>query len=179
MTRRLLNLLTVLSLVLSVVVATAWVRSYRWRDHVSVHARWGEGRHHLSINLYSIRGILLLTVEPVTYSDQDLVYGRSPSGLVTNWDPSVANNLEINTGDGRPWNRVGLDYSFGVVTPTLHRMTAPHALPAIGFAAAPALSALFWRRRQIRAAHHCRSCGYNLTGNVSGVCPECGKDRSH
>lgn len=22
---------------------------------------------------------------------------------------------------------------------------------------------------------HCRTCGYNLTGNVSGVCPECGK----
>ncbi len=22
---------------------------------------------------------------------------------------------------------------------------------------------------------HCQSCGYNLTGNVSGVCPECGK----
>jgi hypothetical protein len=23
-------------------------------------------------------------------------------------------------------------------------------------------------------AGHCRRCGYNLTGNVSGVCPECG-----
>lgn len=22
---------------------------------------------------------------------------------------------------------------------------------------------------------HCLSCGYNLTGNVSGVCPECGE----
>lgn len=22
--------------------------------------------------------------------------------------------------------------------------------------------------------HICRSCGYNLTGNISGVCPECG-----
>jgi hypothetical protein len=22
---------------------------------------------------------------------------------------------------------------------------------------------------------HCRKCGYNLTGNVSGVCPECGE----
>ena len=24
----------------------------------------------------------------------------------------------------------------------------------------------------------CRHCGYNLTGNVSGVCPECGKPTS-
>lgn len=22
---------------------------------------------------------------------------------------------------------------------------------------------------------HCRKCGYDLTGNVSGVCPECGR----
>jgi hypothetical protein len=22
---------------------------------------------------------------------------------------------------------------------------------------------------------HCQGCGYNLTGNVSGICPECGK----
>lgn len=22
---------------------------------------------------------------------------------------------------------------------------------------------------------HCRKCGYDLTGNVSGVCPECGE----
>ena len=25
-----------------------------------------------------------------------------------------------------------------------------------------------------RPKGRCRSCGYNLTGNVSGVCPECG-----
>ncbi len=26
-----------------------------------------------------------------------------------------------------------------------------------------------------RIAHgHCQQCGYNLTGNTSGVCPECG-----
>lgn len=25
------------------------------------------------------------------------------------------------------------------------------------------------------AARHCDQCGYNLTGNVSGVCPECGE----
>jgi predicted RNA-binding Zn-ribbon protein involved in translation (DUF1610 family) len=31
------------------------------------------------------------------------------------------------------------------------------------------------RRRIIRDQKGlCRSCGYNLTGNMSGVCPECG-----
>jgi hypothetical protein len=32
-----------------------------------------------------------------------------------------------------------------------------------------------WRRRLRRPPGHCQSCGYNLMGNVSGVCPECGK----
>jgi hypothetical protein len=27
----------------------------------------------------------------------------------------------------------------------------------------------------IRQAGHCVSCGYNLAGNVSGTCPECGE----
>jgi hypothetical protein len=32
------------------------------------------------------------------------------------------------------------------------------------------------RNRRLRRAHPdlCPSCGYDLTGNVSGVCPECG-----
>jgi hypothetical protein len=32
-----------------------------------------------------------------------------------------------------------------------------------------------WRRwHQPLGPGHCQACGYNLTGNVSGVCPECG-----
>jgi hypothetical protein len=27
-----------------------------------------------------------------------------------------------------------------------------------------------------RQPGHCKDCGYNLTGNVSGVCPECGTE---
>ena len=30
------------------------------------------------------------------------------------------------------------------------------------------------RANQRRRRGHCRKCGYDLTGNVSGVCPECG-----
>ena len=29
-------------------------------------------------------------------------------------------------------------------------------------------------RRPFYPPGHCQKCGYNLTGNVSGVCPECG-----
>lgn len=33
----------------------------------------------------------------------------------------------------------------------------------------------WWIDRHRFAAGHCQECGYNLTGNVSGRCPECGK----
>lgn len=32
------------------------------------------------------------------------------------------------------------------------------------------------RRRRRRRKGLCAQCGYNLTGNVSGVCPECGSE---
>jgi hypothetical protein len=34
---------------------------------------------------------------------------------------------------------------------------------------------LWWIDRHRFAAGHCQECGYNLTANVSGRCPECGK----
>jgi hypothetical protein len=39
------------------------------------------------------------------------------------------------------------------------------------FAAIPTV--WFWRKRKGKRGG-CLNCGYNLTGNVSGVCPECG-----
>ena len=34
---------------------------------------------------------------------------------------------------------------------------------------------LFWRDRR-HPPGHCQACGYNLKGNVSGMCPECGSE---
>ncbi len=41
--------------------------------------------------------------------------------------------------------------------------------------AVPPTVILFWRVRQHRIVPlgYCQQCGYNLTGNESGVCPEC------
>ena len=37
-------------------------------------------------------------------------------------------------------------------------------------------TAILWHRDPGRVLPgHCRKCGYDLTGNVSGRCPECGK----
>ncbi len=34
---------------------------------------------------------------------------------------------------------------------------------------------LWWHDRHRIPAGHCQHCGYDLTGNTSGVCPECGR----
>jgi len=41
------------------------------------------------------------------------------------------------------------------------------------FAVMPAFCLIQWVRRPARPGA-CRACGYDLTGNTSGVCPECG-----
>lgn len=44
----------------------------------------------------------------------------------------------------------------------------------IPFGIAASVSYVFWRRLHAPLPGHCRKCDYNLTGNLSGVCPECG-----
>lgn len=63
---------------------------------------------------------------------------------------------------------VGIPVSGGLV------VRLPFLLPFLGAAGVTAY--LFWRDRPI-PSHCCQQCGYDLTGNVSGVCPECGMDR--
>lgn len=50
-------------------------------------------------------------------------------------------------------------------------LTIPLWIPLV-LTASPA-AYLFYRDRRI-PPHCCQSCGYDLTGNTSGVCPECG-----
>jgi hypothetical protein len=57
-------------------------------------------------------------------------------------------------------------------------------LAVAGFMAFPFLAILWMllrdaimlrrRRRRAQIVGVCFACGYNLTGNVSGTCPECG-----
>jgi len=48
----------------------------------------------------------------------------------------------------------------------------PLWIPFVIFAIPTA--SLWWIDRRRIPPGHCQRCGYNLTGNVSGLCPECG-----
>ena len=45
---------------------------------------------------------------------------------------------------------------------------------SIGLASVPGVVAIAHPRRPSNSPGHCKTCGYNLTGNVSGKCSECG-----
>jgi hypothetical protein len=88
---------------------------------------------------------------------------------------------------GVPCGRVSLyaspgapAFAWSIETRTLTQPTGPVSVLTIPlwmpFMAIAALTLCFWRldRRRIPAGH-CKKCGYNLTGNVSGRCPECGE----
>jgi hypothetical protein len=51
----------------------------------------------------------------------------------------------------------------------------PHWSIALMFVVLPAAWLLQWAKaRRLPKAGQCRTCRYDLTGNISGVCPECG-----
>ena len=57
-------------------------------------------------------------------------------------------------------------------------LRVPLATSFLVFAAYPALAFIRGpvRRHRRRKRGQCVGCGYNLTGNVTGVCPECGTE---
>lgn len=86
----------------------------------------------------------------------------------------------------REWSNM---IRFGFAAPSPNVQTSPKQVPGMGymvfplwvplllFAAYPIL--VFIRgplsRRARRKRNECVHCGYNMTGNESGVCPECGE----
>ncbi len=69
-------------------------------------------------------------------------------------------SLRLNPADD--WHRLA-----GVGMGLINLVAAPFVAFAVG------MVAHFWRHRRFPPGH-CSRCGYDLTGNVSGKCPECG-----
>lgn len=87
---------------------------------------------------------------------------------------ALVNEPQLKIADGALW--VNLGVAWVATQPPqpkyLHFLRVPFPVILVPLAI---VTALFWLAgREGRPAHHCQRCGYNLTGNVSGTCPECG-----
>jgi len=75
-------------------------------------------------------------------------------------------------GFGRTFRSKDGPYSFGPALITQLGHVKPLWKP-LAFIIVPT-AFLWWLDRRRIPPGHCQNCGYNLTGNVSGTCPECG-----
>jgi hypothetical protein len=132
--------------VLSIIVITlAWGASLRW------HISSGGLRWWMTLDAGAFTA-------NVAYGPGDYDSGRGPLSVI---------RRPLRPLHGWTWRptyfRVWRSGDIGIVFP----LWIPFVM-GIAFTA-------FARRRARRASEgHCRRCGYDLTGNVSGVCPECG-----
>ena len=97
----------------------------------------------------------------------ELSIGRALLGV--SWDAEFPSGciVERNSAVHQRW-ALGLDYS-----DRESRLFLDVPLYMVLIAVGIPTAWLWWRDRRYPKGH-CRSCGYNLTGNTSGVCPECG-----
>jgi hypothetical protein len=191
--RRLLNLLTALSLLLCVADCGMWVRSrdsfdhLRWRYAVEVSPR---ERCERSLHVLSVRGRMILA------SSRDRYSPFPPWKEWTQPQPRVGVTLETSSDEAGWANFEQEMYTFadrfarhrllGVAT-VEYGSTANHGGPSRDFAGvivphrlfalALALPAAGWavaRRRARRRPGHCPRCGYDLRATPD-KCPECGR----
>lgn len=179
MRRRLLNLLTLLSLLLCAAAVGLWVRGYRVVDVAVVAAGRADTRATVvdEWKLMSGKGVLALIWQRDTsppappfgeagprFSHSTLAPQAFAVARATFWQRLGFNRTDHAALDPAypAWSR----RSRAVRVPYWSLVLASGALPAWRL---PRL----WRTRRTVARGHCLACGYDLRA-TSGRCPECG-----
>ena len=123
-----------------------------------------------------LAGCIVCRDKPQPYRHSWVLWGSICHGLVRSgdypWstDPDTVRPLFDQGIFGRTYHREEFRYcTVNVAVTPLWSLTALFATyPTIAFFRGPVRR---WRRRR---NGWCVDCGYDLTGNVSGICPECG-----
>jgi len=163
--RYIFNTLTVISLLLLLAVVGLWVDSFwtvrKWYSHTYVehetdYTLWVHSAMSdigaVSFWRYEIKGMPKPTIDKIKAKIiPGATFTSQPADLPMYW--------------------------WGFKFTTDHRRIAvavPHWFLALIFATFPAIWLIKWNKRRKLGPNACPSCGYDLTGNESGVCPECG-----
>jgi len=162
--------LATLSALICAAVAGAWPRSYFTDTTFSVTTR------SISVCVRFVRGHVGLGLSHPEdgFSETDVGFGLSSYSY-----PGMGSDLEYlisDNPDGHKWTLGGLGFYFAresisggadwwIVLPGWF-VTLLAGIVSIGVARR--------RRPKSRATGRCSKCSYDLTGNQSGICPECG-----
>jgi hypothetical protein len=170
--RWIFNITAVVSLLLCLATVAVWVRSHYFLDGITV-LQW----HSLHVESLAGSGCLGWSAdESPPWNAKPLppmhVFIRGKPYLESGYDMEVMK-----------WHVAGVGY-LSVDIPLASGQVAkprglivPYWLPASCTAMMPALWLIArLRNRSKRLVGRCATCGYNLTANTSGVCPECGTD---
>ena len=149
--RYIFNTLTVVSLLLMLGAVGLWVDRY-WHVASVGFVTQDKLHHYQLVSKHS--GVLIGHYESRLRSGF-FFFGDSRAYLTHTGLPSV--------GPSRP--------SFYVLE---HKLIVPHWFLTLIFAILPAIWFIKWRKRIKLRPNSCPSCAYDLTGNVTGQCPECG-----
>ena len=168
MTRRLLNLLTALSLMLCVAVMVLWVRSHWAGDYVS----WGDKR--------GLGGIITGRGDMMVYSESVVVDGVEMGEWA--WGLQWESREPVDLRKMRPaytqphFERFGFRWETGKRSKDLRNVEGYVPLWSLAFVTSALPAAWLWRRVN-RDRHNipgrCPSCGYDLRATPDR-CPECG-----
>ena len=145
--RRLFTLTSGLSLLLLLATAVLWVRSY---SISAARMTIGDELELGNVEVYSVWGRLSVASGPPPATTSKTVVTTAPDG-------TTVETTSVHAYLPR------------------HRVSVPYLAVVPLTALLPILCVIRARRtaRQSRDPQ-CVACGYNLTGNISGVCPECG-----
>ena len=184
MKRRLLNLLTALSLLLCVAVCVLWVRSY-WRYDLA-----GWDARSVAPILGSYRGHVLWAAE---WGGEESRSGSLPRSDSDSGDDGPDDRRRFNYDNGPVdsdsevvWNNLrrkaalsvaGFIYTFAAdSTPPFRMVITPSWFVALLCAILPARRLWRSRTRRLRSRRGlCPACGYDLRA-TPGRCPECGRE---
>jgi len=159
------NTITVVSLLLMLGVVGLWVDS-TWQ--------WCSLRLPLVQDWYaqlssSLDGIGLKVVE------LDALIKRDKDSL---WSAARVKNEGAQWLLGDSMERDWFAFEFARVEiprSIIYSISFPHWFLTTIFAILPAIWLFKWNKRRKLGPNACPDCGYDLTGNTTGTCPECGK----
>jgi hypothetical protein len=153
-------------LVLSLLIAIAWVMSIPWwwaADYHTVDNRINNPTHR-TYRCGSGGGCVFAAYNSTT----------APTG--GRWKPSSPRLNLTRSGRARmSWIPDWSQWSSTYRSYTRYHWSMGLPLWMLFLLSALPTAFLWWRGRRRIPPGHCRNCGYNLAGNVSGVCPECGE----